>query len=1647
MAAPLDPGLDKINVDLGRTPLITVVSNIINVVLGLLGLIAVCLVVYGGFLWMTAAGNEEQIEKAKNVLTAALIGLVIILLAYTIVFFVISKLLEATDSSTGPSTGPSGGPGGGSIGATFYIDGMSPVNNASDVIRNVKVRVIFNYPIDASTVAGNVSVATVESSAQVPTNITVKDGNKIEINPNTACPAPNETLKCFEKNTAFKISVTQGSSGVKDASGKELTCSFKWPCISQFTTGELIDTEDPKITMVAPSDGQAVSVNEFVNLKAQATDDSGISYIDFLINGTATEESVIPVATSSKTFEAKSTWDTTGLLLKSWHKIKAMAYDLDDHSKESNINNAQILAAHCFDTVKNFDETGIDCGVVGGDCRLCDGTSCTKDNECAGGECLVNQCVTKPVISGVSPDNGTPNNFITIFGSGFGVAPGVVTFLGETGSADDKTASVPVICNNGWSDKQIVVAVPIGAKDGPIEVKNVSTALTDITNDTSGPLISDFIINDIKRPGLCAIAPARGESFTIAAINGIQLGTSNASSTIVFGNVTSPVKSWSDTNISTTVPNLQPSGIVVYAVVNGEKSNGVSFAVIPSLTLPKIDFIDPVAGPKGEYVTITGSNFGTTVGTVYFQYPSGVRILADIDFPKQCGTNFWHDDYVIVKVPAAYNLSEGASAKVILQPKTGFETNAVDFTVNNATLRPAICRIDPDNGPIGLSVNLYGERFQEFVSGKTEVKFYNSIKVTPAKKDWTDTTIFNVKVPISSQTGPVKIIDKNGSLSNPINFKIGACASNDQCSSGFECCSDNSCRVAGSCAALPGAGKYSWSFSTGDSVPRVIEECNSTTLPSPSPWDSRPDGDKVCVNAIVAVRFTPLVATTTLMAKNIIIKKCNTDQKFDDTKCATITPGVIQSFVQNATQNGFAFIPVDPWVQNTWYSGEITLGVTTPKGASLVSPYKWQFKTRDSIEFCKVGSVEVTPETYLAKHKNPAIDYSGSARSAGDQCVLINPNAYVWTWSSGDVSRASVSTSMTGPATQATPLQETDVNTPVQIKARIESENKEDVGDLTIKFADPRIKDYWPNCQSACVNAVIGVKFDTTMDASTLTSNNIKLYKCKDATCAISAATAQIIKIDQVVDNGADTHQVIFSLFDGKSLAVNTSYKVIIVGGNDGVKSVDSKKLIDGNYDFTNADIGRESFSWLFKTKDDNTLCAISRVDVLPDYTILNVIPTMQKYNAAPFSSPDSCNASGQMLKPDSYTWGWSSATTSVATMPIDITTFRNEATTAGEGATAISAITTEKQGVGALIVQCGYTTDQQCTNGPAKVAVGSDTCCWVRPVIDEVKTSACINGIPVITFNQVMDQKSFDNNVKLRFKKYDGELTCPTGTKTVTGDDTACASDFKTSFTTITDSNISKTQVKLTPTKYLEKSRDYKILVIGDTNLVDNKNEGVKNQVGVSMSTLAPVPPKASFTTGHEVCVIDKVKMSINNSTQETIYDEFNCTWPNTQCVNDIDKVKDKEQHLYTAQALDSTGSELQAKYNWKQCTDPLNCVLPSVSSATVSSSTSTIEIAADKQDATAFVSAEASDPASPEVGKATGTVEVKVFLCQDKGALLRSTTYNFETYYCRDRAEEPENPLPIFGSVNNSCLGGIENATCPASELTGDGTADCLN
>ncbi|MEK7580568.1 MAG: pilin [Patescibacteria group bacterium] len=68
-------------------------ANLIKVVLGLVGVLALVMFIYGGILWMTSGGNEQKIKKGKDTLVWATLGLAIIFFSYAIVNFVLETIL------------------------------------------------------------------------------------------------------------------------------------------------------------------------------------------------------------------------------------------------------------------------------------------------------------------------------------------------------------------------------------------------------------------------------------------------------------------------------------------------------------------------------------------------------------------------------------------------------------------------------------------------------------------------------------------------------------------------------------------------------------------------------------------------------------------------------------------------------------------------------------------------------------------------------------------------------------------------------------------------------------------------------------------------------------------------------------------------------------------------------------------------------------------------------------------------------------------------------------------------------------------------------------------------------------------------------------------------------------------------------------------------------------------------------------------------------------------------------------------------------------------------------------------------------------------------------------------------------------------
>jgi len=270
----------------GTEDLRIVIARLIRAAFGFLGIIAVVLILYAGFLWMTAAGEEDKVNRAKRTLTAAIIGLVIMLSAFGITSFIISRLLgegglfggggtvESSSANDRACIGLSATCPAGALG-NGIIEGHFPARNATGIARNTRVVVTFKEAIDpASIVLGgpNPTMAILRSSQVVGTSNQFADkfaqslgGADIDIAPTEDgrtfvfiqknCPAD-----CFgspSENVFYTVALRGGADGVKKASGSPaFSGTFNSGYLWEFQVSTVLDLTPPRVSYTIPVDGE-----------------------------------------------------------------------------------------------------------------------------------------------------------------------------------------------------------------------------------------------------------------------------------------------------------------------------------------------------------------------------------------------------------------------------------------------------------------------------------------------------------------------------------------------------------------------------------------------------------------------------------------------------------------------------------------------------------------------------------------------------------------------------------------------------------------------------------------------------------------------------------------------------------------------------------------------------------------------------------------------------------------------------------------------------------------------------------------------------------------------------------------------------------------------------------------------------------------------------------------------------------------------------------------------------------------------------------------------------------------------------------------------------------------------------------------------
>lgn len=261
-------------IGLGTTDIRVIVARIIRNFFVLLGIIAVVLILYGGFLWMTSNGEEDQITKAKRVILNAVIGLAIILSAVAITQFILSRLLEATGAFTpgGPAGGGAGYiPKSGALGQGI-IEYHYPERGQAGVARNTRIVITFKQEMDLASIIAGYDVNDPASS----TKHDLRD-DVVRIYKQTDGPAAALTsaevqvyytadhrtfvfhpplLGSPTEDVPYIVDLAGGTGGLQTvvagqsvpALDGSFAAGYQW----DFTTGTFIDITPPKVFSVLP---------------------------------------------------------------------------------------------------------------------------------------------------------------------------------------------------------------------------------------------------------------------------------------------------------------------------------------------------------------------------------------------------------------------------------------------------------------------------------------------------------------------------------------------------------------------------------------------------------------------------------------------------------------------------------------------------------------------------------------------------------------------------------------------------------------------------------------------------------------------------------------------------------------------------------------------------------------------------------------------------------------------------------------------------------------------------------------------------------------------------------------------------------------------------------------------------------------------------------------------------------------------------------------------------------------------------------------------------------------------------------------------------------------------------------------------------
>jgi hypothetical protein len=558
----LDTGVDfGASTGLGGADIREVIARIIQVALGLLGIIALVLVLYGGYLWMTAAGDDNKVAQAKMLFRNAVIGLTIILMSFSIVTWVLAGLSAATGSGSGGtnvtdnqpppifpgcspdgslptlcSSSPSSGPEGIYVTLRGYNLGGFVLGQSKAYLTALGIEIEL-APVTcggASVWSDNYVVVEIRNAADA--NQPVPEGNyqfvvqrsdgvrnsttgrapiSFAVTPQPTTPPPS--LACVIPGSAKEGAVLQleGKNLGIVACATYPNCGLGGVVTFAGATDRLAATESSR---------EATRVSMAVPAGALSSAADGV-VASLFIGGQQLNSNALPFTVVC---DENAECAATGCCAQGQCMVSSLCVDDRDDSPpgEGESCDATPQTPSCDPTAcadgLRCDSLTCTCQQLPGQGEACLGadqpTSCVQGGACAPGLSCSDGCTCQlgPEVISMSPDTGAfatitgatgqrvyaGGDFVTIAGRRFGSAAGTVFF---TGQADGQLipATVPEACDpaTSWTDTQIIVQVPLDAVDGRVTVETSAGLRARSTSDFQ------VVQRDQLRPGLCAINP------------------------------------------------------------------------------------------------------------------------------------------------------------------------------------------------------------------------------------------------------------------------------------------------------------------------------------------------------------------------------------------------------------------------------------------------------------------------------------------------------------------------------------------------------------------------------------------------------------------------------------------------------------------------------------------------------------------------------------------------------------------------------------------------------------------------------------------------------------------------------------------------------------------------------------------------------------------------------------------------------------------------------------------------------------------------------------------------------------------------------------------------------------------------------------